>query len=160
MYFSYSAWISSGDGSGTFAEEFLDGNLDELGRDTLVLVAIGPEDVVGSDQRRAEQPPHLGQADLVGDVGQELLAADPVVETAQQRSRIDRGSSGRSVICLRNSLPTSGPPGCPSRSASCWRIKASTRSRSLVAAERMRADVGIQLRTRTCWPASAARASR
>ena len=46
-----SAWISSGGRLGHLGEEFLDGNLDQLGRDALVLVAIGPEDVVGSDQR-------------------------------------------------------------------------------------------------------------
>ena len=31
-----------------------------------------------------EESPHVGQPDLVGDVGQELLAADPVIEAAQE----------------------------------------------------------------------------
>ena len=92
------------------SQELLDRDLDELGRDALVLVAIGPEDVVGSDQRRRPSRRRtLLQADLVGDVGQELLAADPVVEVGRAAARRVRGSSGRLVIRLRNSLPDLGP---------------------------------------------------
>ena len=105
------------------------GNLDELGADPLVLVAVGAEDVERGDDRVAEQLPDIAQADLVGDVGEELLAADLVAEPADRARRRARGSSGRRSICLSHSRPISGSAGMPSRSASCWRIRASTRSR-------------------------------
>ena len=159
LYFSYSAAMLGRGRLGHFPEELLDGNLDQLGRDALVLVAIRLEDVVGSDQRRAQDSPDIGQPNLVGDVGQELVAADPIIEAAQEdleqvAVHLVAGDLLEIFLTHLGARRQTKPVGFLLEDQGVDNVSVLGR------AERMRAKIRIQLGPRTCWRGSAARAFR